>query len=207
MRETYENWKLKPKVVYFDYLTDSVGNVTECSVYALHWIMFMTLFFPQNKYHAQKEDYIVTCLFDCVSSYLLREFHSNGHVTIVGEGKGRTVLCSWSLTRFICYLAQRRRDIHNCCRTFNTGSATACFDSFGLSRPEFEHPTFRMWGIHVCFNKCPMSYKGKGDRLSLFIVTTGHNVHWRQVGNWYEFRAQWKLSKVFYVKDVESIKR
>ena len=28
-----------------------------------------------------------------------------------------------------------------------------------------------------------MSFKGKDDRLSLLIVTTGHNVHWRQGRN------------------------
>ena len=35
MRETYGNLKLKLNFVYLTYLTDSVGNVTGCSVYAL----------------------------------------------------------------------------------------------------------------------------------------------------------------------------
>ena len=136
-------------------LEDFDGNVTGCSVYALQWIMFMTLF-----------------SIDWLCITLKRKFHMPVWLFVFVPLERFSLKwtrhhCRWRqrLTGFKCHLDQRRRDTNNCCRTFNTGTATACFDSFGLSRPEFEHPTFRMWGVHVCFNKCDMSYKGNGDRL------------------------------------------
>ena len=40
----------------------------------------------------------------------------------------------------------RTRDIHTCCRAFGSGTVTTCVNDLGLSRPGFEHPTFRMRG-------------------------------------------------------------
>ena len=40
----------------------------------------------------------------------------------------------------------RTRDIHTYCRAFGSGTVTTCVNDLGLSRPGFEHPTFRMRG-------------------------------------------------------------
>ena len=121
--------------------------------------MFKTLFSAE---YVSRTKGSLTCLIICLpTSWEI--LYLNEHVTIAGEDKGKQCFL-WPLisgdcsachthsgTRPACHLAQRRRDIHNCCRTFNTGTATACFDSLCLSQPAFEHPNFHMWG--VCFNQ------------------------------------------------------
>ena len=97
----------------------------------------------------------------CLSSHS-RIFHSYGDVTITGERlqiltytrRLRPLSSEGSLACHTCcdtghpFLrsSPRTRDIHTCCRAFGSGTVTTCVNDLGLSRPGFEHPTFRMRG-------------------------------------------------------------
>ena len=97
----------------------------------------------------------------CFSSRL-RIFHSYGDVTIDGEGLQILNYTRHSLPlssggSFTCHTygdtghpflrsSPRTRDIRTRCRAFGSGTVTTCFSDLGLSRPGFEHPTFRLRG-------------------------------------------------------------
>ena len=102
------------------------------------------------------------CLFVYCLSSRSRIFHSYGDVTITGERlqiltytrRLRPLSSEGSLACHTCcdtghpFLrsSPRTRDIHTCCRAFGSGTVTTCVNDLGLSRPGFEHPTFRMRG-------------------------------------------------------------
>ena len=92
--------------------------------------------------------------------------HSHGDVTITAEGLHILTFAQhlWPF-RFssdgsiACYTycdtghtskwsSPKTHDTHTYCRVFCGGAVTTCFNTLGLSRLEFGHPTFRLRGEH-----------------------------------------------------------
>ena len=113
---------------------------------------------PDLRSRGHKNDWLIVY---CLSSHS-RIFHSYGDVTITGERlqiltytrRLRPLSSEGPLACHTCcdtghpFLrsSPRTRDIHTCCRAFGSGTVTTCVNDLGLSRPGFEHPTFRMRG-------------------------------------------------------------
>ena len=105
----------------------------------------------------------INCIVCLLSSHS-RIFNSYRDVTITGEGLQILTYArhSWSLNSesslacqtycdtahpFIMVISWTR-DTQTCYRAFSGGAVTICFYDLGLSRLEFEHPTFRLLGQH-----------------------------------------------------------
>ena len=80
--------------------------------------------------------------------------------------------------------------LRNCWRVFSSGVVTTCFNDYGLSRPGFQHRTFRLRGERwcsqierlLCKNNPGCSNPGRDMPKSLKqVVTTPRLNTWQQV--------------------------
>ena len=103
------------------------------------------------------------CLFVWGLSSHSKIFHSYWDVTITGEGLQILTYArhSWPLSNkgiSVTHLLWHGAFVYNgrlqgpvtltqvYCGAFSSGAVTTCFYDLGMSRPEFEHPNFRLGG-------------------------------------------------------------